>query len=404
MAQIVVLGAGMVGVCTALALQEHGHECIVVDWSPPGSETSYGNAGIIQAEAVEPYSLPTNPLTLLRMALGWRNAVDLRWTSLASQSPELYSYWRSSSPAFLRRVTPLWHQLVLEAVPRHSALIEASGAGNLIRRDGYWEVHTTEAGLSVAINDAERRKRQYGVEFEVADSRALARAEPGLRATLAGAIHWTAPWTCLAPGELVATYAKLFEKRGGRFVTGDAFSLKQAGKGWQVAGESAELVVVALGPWSPDLLKTFGYHVPMVRKRGYHRHYTGDHGLSRPMLLADHSVVLSPMLAGLRIATAADLSAGAPQANPPQLARGETVARSLLHLGEPVEAAPWSGTRPFLPCMLPLVRQADRHPGLWLHFGHGHQGFTLGPVTADRLARAISGDTIAVEGLDRGVR
>ena len=141
----------------------------------------------------------------------------------------------------------------------------------------------------------------------------------------------------------------------------------------------------------------------MVRKRGYHRHYSGSHGLSRPMLLADHSVVLSPMSQGLRIATAAELSAAEPSVSPRQLARGEAAARSLLDLGPPVEPTPWSGTRPCLPGMLPLVCRARRHPGLWLHFGHGHQGFTLGPATAARLARAIDGDRAGVDGLDLGI-
>ena len=310
MTRIAVLGAGMVGVSTALALQDHGHDCVIVDRSPPGSETSHGNAGIIQAEAVEPYALPTSPLTLLRMAFGWRNAVELDWASLPGQLPALHAYWRSSRPDALRRVIPVWRQLVSEAIPAHAALIAAAGADHLIRKDGYWEVHGTDAGLAAAVLEAERRKGLHGTDFAAVDGAALARAEPGLRTAMAGAIHWTTPWTCRAPGDLVRAYAALFEGRGGRIVPGDATSLERSGGGWRVAGERVEHAVVALGPWSPDLLKTLGYQVPMVRKRGYHRHYDGNHGLSRPVLLADHSVVLSPMLTGLRVATAAERLGG----------------------------------------------------------------------------------------------
>ncbi|MFG1309471.1 NAD(P)/FAD-dependent oxidoreductase [Xanthobacter tagetidis] len=403
MAEIAVLGAGMVGIATALALQEQGHDCIVIDRSPPGSETSYGNAGIIQAEAVEPYALPMNPLVLCGMALGSGNALDIHWPSLPAQVPALSRYWRSSLPDALRRIIPLWRQLVAEAVPEHAALIEASGADGLIRRKGYWQVHDTESGLAAAVRDAERRRAQHGVAFSVADRAGLLRAEPALRRSPAGAIHWTAPWTCLSPGRLVGAYARLFERRGGHIAQADARALERTGFGWRVAGSDAELAVVALGPWSPELLRPLGYRVPMVRKRGYHRHYSGSHGLSRPMLLADHSVVLSPMSQGLRIATAAELSAAEPSVSPRQLARGEAAARSLLDLGPPVEPTPWSGTRPCLPGMLPLVCRARRHPGLWFHFGHGHQGFTLGPATAARLARAIDGDRAGVDGLDLGI-
>lgn len=403
MAHIAVLGAGMVGITTALAFQARGHHCVVIERAGPGMETSYGNAGFIQAEAVEPYALPASPLALLALGLGRKNAVALDWRSLPRQAPALFAYWRASLPASLQAILPLWSELVSEAVPRHAALIAAAGADALIRRDGYWEVHGSEATLAAAALQAERRRQRYGVAFTVADRAALSRAEPALRASMAGAIHWTGPWTCRAPGDLVGAYARLFEKAGGRIETGDARSLAPSGTGWRVAGQEAEHVVVALGPWSPDLVKRFGYHVPMVRKRGYHRHLAGDHGLRRPMLLADHSVVLSPMQAGLRIATAAHLSDAPPVALPRQLMRGEAVARALLDLGAPMEAAAWSGTRPCLPGMLPLVCRARRHAGLWFHFGHGHQGFTLAPVTAERLARAMDGDAAAIEGLDRGV-
>lgn len=403
MADIAVLGAGMVGITTALALQERGHACVVIDRAPPGSETSYGNAGIIQAEAVEPYALPTSPLVLLQMAWGARNAVDLHWPSLPGQLPALLGYWRASGARALREVIPLWRQLIAEAIPRHAALITASGAESLIRREGYWEVHDTKMGLAAAVQAAERRRAEHGVEFAAVDGPALASAEPAIRRAPAGALHWTAPWTCLSPGALVEAYARLFEARGGRILRGDARTLQRAGAGWQVAGEEAEQIVVALGPWSPELLRPLGYRVPMVRKRGYHRHYSGTAGLRRPLLLVDHSAVLAPMRDGLRIATGAQISSAAPRPRPRQLSRGEAAARSLLDLGAPVETTPWSGTRPCLPGMLPLVCRAPRHPGLWLNFGHGHQGFTLGPVTAARLARAIDGDAAAIDGLARGL-
>jgi D-amino-acid dehydrogenase len=216
---------------------------------------------------------------------------------------------------------------------------------------------------------------------------------------LAGAVCWTDAWCCRDPGGLVAAYARLFTSRGGRVVVADADTLRRDGSGWSAGGETAERAVVALGPWSPGVLRRFGYRIPMVRKRGYHLHYRGEHGLRRPMALADHSVVLSPVTMGLRICTAAELSSSRPAAHPPQLARGEQAARSLLDLGDSVEDRAWSGTRPCLPRMLPLVCEAPRHPGLWFHFGHGHQGFTLGPVTADRMARAMTGEPSAIAGL-----
>lgn len=99
------------------------------------------------------------------------------------------------------------------------------------------------------------------------------------------------------------------------------------------------------------------------------------------------------MAMGLRITTGAELTGPDAPARPVQLGRAEQAARGLLDLGEPVEKEPWFGTRPCMPDMLPVVGPASRHAGLWMHFGHGHQGFTLGPATGRMLADLMTGQT-----------
>lgn len=173
-------------------------------------------------------------------------------------------------------------------------------------------------------------------------------------------------------------------------MTGDASDLHRTGAVWRAAGQEGAFVVIAMGPWSQELCAQFGLKVQMILKRGYHRHYTIATPPQRPVFDMGNSVVMSPMKAGLRIATAADLRPWA-HSNPPQLARGEKGARDLFDLGEPIEAKPWSGQRPCMPDMLPVVGAVPGHEGLWAHLGHGHQGFTLGPVTADILADQIDG-------------
>ncbi|WP_372833261.1 NAD(P)/FAD-dependent oxidoreductase [Puniceibacterium confluentis] len=402
MSDVLVLGAGMAGLGAALALQARGYDCTVLDRVGPGQETSHGNAGILQSEASEPYALPRAPLTLLRMALGKDNAVALDPLALPGQAAALARYWWASQPGRHAATTVLYRQLISEAIPAHAPLIAAAGADGLVQRDGYWEVYRTGRIFEAAERAARRMAQLYAQPYTVFDGDALRHAEPALRSRLAGAILWTGPWRVTDPGGLVQAYARLFEKRGGRIVIGDATTLQRQGAGWRAGGYAAERVVVALGPWSPALLRQFGYHVPMVAKRGYHMHFNAAHGLRRSVVDAEHSLVLSPMRQGLRLATGAELSRRA-AACPRQLRRGERAARELLDIGQPVEKVAWSGIRPCLPGMLPLVMQARNHNGLWLHFGHGHQGFTLGPATGERLARAMSGDASAVAGLDRGM-
>jgi len=397
MTDTIVLGAGMVGVSTALALQERGHQVILVDRKAPGQETSYGNAGIIQTEAVEPYAFPRSLREILSVALKRGNDVDWRMRDMPHLVGPLWRYFVQSAPQPYARIVATYSKLVLRASEDHARFIGPSGAEELIVKKGWRAVYRTAEKFDLAAATAERLKQIYDVPNAVLGTSEIASLEPALRRPLAGAVHWTSPWTCRDPGELVSRYASLFVARGGTFVTGDAATLQQHVGGWRVLSKegaiSAENVVIALGPWSPKLLEAFGYRIPMVFKRGYHRHFAVEQEPQIATLDIENSTFIAPMNKGLRILTGAHMTPPGTLPSSRQMLRAEAAARQLFTLQEPVEEAPWSGTRPCMPDMLPVVGPS-RHKGLWFHFGHGHQGFTLGPTTASLLAEQFDGNNI----------
>ncbi|MBR0796809.1 FAD-binding oxidoreductase [Bradyrhizobium jicamae] len=401
MKSAIVLGGGMVGVSTALHLQRRGWSVTLVDRKEPGRETSYGNAGIIQSEAVRPYPMPRDLATLARIAAGRTNDVRYRLSSLHRHAGPLLRYWWHSTPERHREATLAWARLIAYAAAEHDTLISEAHAGNLIRRAGYRLLHRDPVALEQAIATAEENRRDYGVQFRVLSGSELAKAEPLLRDDLPGAIHWLAPWTVSDPGGLVSAYAGLFERLGGTLLRGDAQTLTQAASGWSVHTEQGRLdaatAVVALGPWSPELLRRFGYQIPLVLKRGYHMHYQGGTPLDLPLVDAANGYAMAPMAKGIRITTGAELTSPDAPATPIQLGHAEAAARGLLDIGTRVEPEPWFGTRPCTPDMLPVLGPAPHHRGLWTNFGHGHQGFTLGPATARLLAEMMNGEASSVD-------
>ncbi|WP_315766586.1 MULTISPECIES: FAD-dependent oxidoreductase [unclassified Bradyrhizobium] len=401
MKSAIVLGGGMVGVGTALHLQSRGWSVALVDRKEPGRETSYGNAGIIQSEAVRPYAMPHDISGLFDIATGSTNDVHYELLALPYHMRPLLQYWWNSFPKRHEQIAQTYAQLIGRAAPEHEPLIAAAGAGNLVRRDGFRVIHRQQAQFDKEVKEAEAVHDAFGVKFRVLSARELAQAEPGLTDSGLGGLQWLEPWTVSDPGGLVASYADLFIRRGGKFIHGDATSLAQTGSGWSVRTSEgqidAEAAVVALGPWSPEFLKHFGYDIPMVRKRGYHRHYAGGAPLDLPLRDAAFGYLMNPMVKGVRITTGAELSGPDAKPTPVQLAKAERAARQLMDLGKPVEPEPWLGTRPCMPDMLPVVGPAARHKGLWLHFGHGHQGFTLGPATGRILAEMMSGESPGVD-------
>ena len=391
----------MVGTCTALHLQERGHEVTLVDRRGPGQETSMGNAGLIQREAVEPYAFPREPGFLLDVALG--RGADVHWHAqgLWQMGKALLRYLHHSHPVRHAQATQAYSRLIAHATLTHEPLIDAAGAQDLVSREGFRFVFRTAEIFDAAAQRAEDLHTRFGVRFLAENTAQLALAEPALQIPLAGAVHWLDPWAVSDPGALVQRYAHLFEARGGRVLVGDAASLQAQGAGWSVHTAEglvhAQQAVLALGPWSDGLIRTLGYRYPLFIKRGYHQHYTSPAQVRQPIVDAERGYVLAPMQRGLRLTTGAEFAPIDAPSTPVQLAKAEALAREWIDLGQPLPEPPWLGARPCTADMLPVMGPAPRHPGLWFNFGHAHQGFTLGPVAGRLLAEMVNGEPPCVD-------
>ena len=399
-ADVIVLGAGMVGVGAALHLQRRGRDVILVDKHElAGEETSFGNAGMIECASVFPYMFPRNSGEILRYAMNRAPQVRYQFSDLPAFLPWLIRYYLASAPDRALRGALAVMPLIRRSLIEHEALIAEAGVPELMRRSGWIKMYRSDATLAGAVRDFERA-RQYGVEGEILDGKALIQREPHLSGEFAGAIHFTEPGFVLDPGGLAKAYATLFQRKGGRFVVGDAQTLQQdAGGRWRVAtpdgAVSAREVVVALGPWSDLVFGPLGYSIPLNVKRGYHLHLAplGNAMLNQPVLDADLGYVLAPMNRGIRLATGVEFARRDAPPSPIQLQRALPHARALFPLGDAIDAKPWMGARPCLPDMLPVIGKAPRHAGLWFDFGHHHHGLTLGPATGRLLAEMMTGTT-----------
>lgn len=392
---VAVLGAGIVGVSTALHLQARGRSVVLVDRRDPGEEASYGNAGLIERSSVIPYAFPRHAATILRIALNRSSDVHFHWGFLPRIAPWLFGYWRHSAPRRLAAAARDMLPLIEHSVSEHRPLLREAGASHLAREGGWLELCLSSRDLAASAGQAARLK-SYGLDHEVLEGHRLRALEPSLGPGIAGAVHWRDPVTVSSPGAVTKAYAELFLRRGGRFVRADARALKQADAGWRLPGDEGEIrareVVVALGAWSLDLLGPLGYRLPLAVKRGYHMHFrpAGNAALGRPVVHGHAGFVLSPMLDGIRLTTGVELAPRDAAPSPVQVDRAEAIARTLFPLGERVEEMPWMGVRPCLPDMKPVIGPGGRHAGLWFNFGHAHHGFTLGPASGRLLAELMT--------------
>ena len=398
-ADVLVLGAGMVGVGAALHLQKRGRDVVLIDRHElAGEETSYGNGGLIECASVFPYMFPRDFRQILRYALQRSPDVRYHFSDLPSFLPWLVRYFLASSPQRALHSAMAELPLIQRSLVEHEALIAEANVPELLRRTGWIELFRSDATLEKAARELERA-RQYGVAGEVLDPAAVTAREPHLTGDFKGAVYFPAPGFVPDPGGLAKAYAALFGRKGGRYLVGDARTLEQSGTRWRLATLegtiTAREVVVAMGPWSDQIFGPLGYSIPLAVKRGYHLHMkaSGNAVLHHPVLDADNGYLLAPMNRGIRMTTGVEFARRDAPPTPVQVERALPRARALFPLGEAVDAKPWMGARPCLPDMLPVIGKAPRHSGLWFDFGHQHHGLTLGPATGRLLAEMMTGET-----------
>jgi D-amino-acid dehydrogenase len=396
----VVLGGGIVGVSIAVHLQKRGRSVALVDRRPPGNETSFGNAGLIQREGVYPYAFPRALSALLKYS---RNtSLDVRYhaDALLKLAPFLWRYWRNSHPSRHAEIARSYSTLIEHCVTEHRLLAAEAGASALLRPTGWIKVFRTNARQDSEMQAVQRWQREYGVSFDALDPTRLRQTEPDLDTSLKGGLRFTAADSVSDPNALVTAYAQYFDRLGGRFFIGDATTLKDH---WTVDTQagllSARSAVIAMGPWSGDVTTRLGYRLPLAVKRGYHMHYAArsDARLNHPVLDAENGYLIAPMSRGIRLTTGAELAHRDAPKTPVQLDAVEPIARSLFPLEQRLDDEPWMGRRPCTTDMMPIIGAAPKHDDLWFAFGHAHHGLTLGAITGRLMAEMMTGEKPLVD-------
>jgi len=341
----IVLGAGIVGTSIALHLVKRGLSVALVDRARVGEQTSYGNSGVIEGSTILPPAFPASFATLLRVATKRASEANYHLGFLPQIAPWLWAFRAASRPDRIAETARLNRPLFARAIAEHELLMTESGATHYLRKTGWLKLYRSEKSFAA-----------LEVEFELA-------AEFGLT------------------------------------LTGDARSLHRSGSGWRVetneGGLDSPEVIVALGPWAPDLLEPLGIKLPMAVKRGYHRHFQarGNATLARPVVDVDYGYLITPMEQGIRLTTGVEFAARDAKPTPVQFDRLMPQARKLFPLGARADDKTWVGSRPCFPDSRPVIGRAPGQRGLWLAIGHAHWGLTLGPSSGRLLAEMIAGNT-----------
>jgi D-amino-acid dehydrogenase len=399
--RVVVVGAGVVGLCTALALRREGADVTVLDRTSVDHGASAANAGWVVPVLSAPLSGPGALTEAARATLRGEGSVGVRPAS------GLLGW----AAGFLRSTRADRHRDGLRAVLALGARsvelfdeLRASGVEFEMHRRGLLIAARTWRGLesAKAMVDA-ASAAGYGGETQVHVGPAVQELEPALADAVVGVVHAVAD-VHVRPESLLAGLRAALLGEGATLFRGVAVrGVERDGGGWTVAttsgGVPGDRVVLAAGVDTAVLLRGLGVRVPLLAGTGYSVTASGTGTVpAHPVKLIEANLACSPFEGGLRLSGMFDLGARGHAVRARAVRRIRAGARRYLRDWVPIEdGTAIAGMRPATPDSLPVIGGVPGHDGVFTATGHGTLGLTLAPATAAALVPPVLHGTPAPE-------
>jgi D-amino-acid dehydrogenase len=394
--EAIVVGAGIIGICTALSLKAKGFDVRVIDRDGPAEGTSFGNAGVISPWSCVPQSMPGIWKNVPKWLLDPDGPLSLRWAYTPRLIPWMLKFFKAGTLDNLPVIADAMLAVNRPSLDMYHQLLRGTGAESLAKDCYYLHVYRSADG---ANPDALgwRLRQERGVPLEVMTGDEVRELEPELSPQIKSAMVIKQQGRTINPGRLGKVLAAKAEAQGVKFLRGKVEEIIPESDGacrieTDQGSYNTKTVVLAAGAWSAKLLFSLGIRMPLEAERGYHLVFK-DPGLSltHSIMDADRKFVASSMEMGVRAAGTAEF-AGLDA--PPNYRRARVFEKNTkdllpnLNVGGMEE---WMGVRPSLPDSVPVIGAVPGHPNIICAFGHGHLGLTGAPMTG-RMVAALAAD------------
>ena len=400
-ADIVIVGAGIVGICTAAFLAEAGKRVLVIDRTGICEETSSGNAAALAFSDVLPLAHKGMMKNLPRWLADPLGPLAIRPSYLPQLLPWLWRFWRAGH-ADPQSAIAAQVSLMRLAEAEWMALLDRSGTRPMLREDGSLELYESEAEFRASLPGWSAREA-HGIDFRHVEGAEMADLQPGLAPRFVMGT-FVPGWKTVSDPKLLgkAIWAHA-EAKGARFEQANVESAAAGGGSARVrlAGGReirAAKLVIAAGAWSHRLAGVFGDRIPLETERGYNTTLPGDaFDVKRQLIFSGHGFVITPLETGLRVGGAVELGG---LKLPPNYARSKAMlekARRFLPGLKTEGGREWMGYRPSMPDSLPVIGRASQMPNVFYAFGHGHLGLTQAAATGRLIRDLVAGNATAID-------
>ncbi len=400
--KIIVVGAGIAGVSTALWLQRYGQNNVtLIDRGEPGEGTSFGNAGVLASCSITPVTTPKMIPKIPWYLLNPEFPLYVIWQKLPYLTPFLIRYLLNANDKDTRKISRGLTQIVTDSVAQHKELAQGTKAEQWLQDSKYIFAYQSRKSFE---NDSYvwSLRTEAGFVPEIVEGEDIKEILPETGSNINFLAVMESHGFILNPGQYVKDLATTFKEQGGKFVKAQVKDFRmEDGKISSVETDQGSFdstaLVITAGIWSKELMAKLGVKVPMESERGYHILFRSPSIVPPcPVMVASAKFVMTPMAIGLRCAGVLEFGGlTAPPSKKPLEVIKANIQTTYPHL-EWEGTEEWLGHRP-APCdSLPFIGELGKS-GIFTGFGHHHIGLTSGPKTGRILAEIIVNNQFIVD-------
>lgn len=394
--RVAIVGAGIVGVATAIWLQRDGHQVTLIDRAGPGEGASFGNGGVLASCAMVPVTGPGLLRKAPFMLMDRNQPLFLKLGYLPRLLPWLRQYLSHANEPDTRRISSAIAGVVGDSLAEHQALAAGTGAEKWIVPSDYLYLYSHRAAFEGDALAWDIRK-SHGVVWEELEGQALRDFDPVYAPEQSFGVRMGDHGRIADPGKYVKDLAAHVEANGGEIVTGNVTGFARSGDtvtGVRIGERTldCDAALLATGAWAGPLARGLGLKVPLESERGYHLELWEPSVMPRcPVMIASGKFVATPMEGRLRLAGIVELGGlvAPPSRAPFELLR--RAARAAMPGLTWQRETEWMGHRPATTDSIPVLGAVPGLTGAYTAFGHHHIGMTSGPKTGRLMAQVIAG-------------
>ncbi|MBL1404606.1 MAG: amino acid dehydrogenase [Hyphomicrobiales bacterium] len=393
---VIVIGAGVVGMSCALALQKRGLSIKILERKTIASEASFGNAGAFAFSEILPLAKPSLFLKAPKWLLDPMGPLSIPPAYALKVMPWMLRFLRSAFSDKFNKSVVGQASLMKFCESTIEGHIDNVGANNMLRHEGQLQLYESERQW-LAERECWQIWERHGIEFEhLHSAEEIANLQPGVSSRFTHGT-FTPAWRSIRdPFVYTKHLAKVFLEHGGIIGYENVSDLEHYPDYVCVVAEhkkySAKHVVIAAGAWSHKLAKMLGENIPLETQRGYNTTLSsGAFDLKMHLTFPEHGFVVSKIGDGIRVGGAVEMGG---LKLPPNYKRSEFMldkAKRFLPELNSENGTQWMGFRPCLPDSLPVIGSAKNACNVIYAFGHGHLGLTQSAGTGELVSELVMG-------------